>query len=54
MQMLASLVVIQSFFQAFHPPIPEFPEAGLDDPEAYEGHATRYHRDFRQDRLRGR
>jgi hypothetical protein len=29
------------------PPVLEFPEAGVDDPEAYEGYATRFFRDAR-------
>jgi hypothetical protein len=29
------------------PPVLEFPEAGLDDPAAYEGYSTRFFRDSR-------
>ncbi|MEE9577131.1 MAG: hypothetical protein V3W35_06935, partial [Gemmatimonadota bacterium] len=53
--MIASLVVVQCLLQAAQtPPRPdqavqtpvlEFPEAGLDDPAAYEGYATRFFRD---------
>ncbi len=51
MQMLASLIVMQSLFQALQMPVLEFPEAGLDDPAAYEGYSTRFFRDSRGNTL---
>ncbi len=45
MHMIASLVVVQCLLQAVQTPVLEFPEAGLDDPAAYEGYATRFFRD---------
>ncbi len=45
MHVLASLIVVQSLLQAVQMPVLEFPEAGLDDPAAYEGYATRFFRD---------
>jgi hypothetical protein len=43
----AALLVIQSLAQGLQGPVLEFPEAGLDDPAAYEGYATRFFRDSR-------
>ncbi len=45
MHLLASLLVAQSLVQAVQTPVLEFPEAGLDDPAAYEGYSTRFFRD---------
>ena len=45
MHMIASLVVVRCLLQAAQTPVLEFPEAGLDDPAAYEGYATRFFRD---------
>ena len=48
MHLLASLIVAQSFLQVVQTPVLEFPEAGLDDPAAYEGYSTRFFRDSRR------
>ena len=40
-----ALLVVQSLVQGPQGPVIEFPEAGLDDPAAYEGYATRFFRD---------
>jgi hypothetical protein len=45
------LLVLQSLVQGVQPPVLEFPEAGLDDPAAYEGYATRFFRDSRGNTL---
>ena len=45
MNVLASLIVAQSLVQAVQMPVLEFPQAGLDDPAAYEGYSTRFFRD---------
>jgi hypothetical protein len=45
MHVLASLIVVPSLFQVVQTPVLEFPEAGLDDPAAYEGYSTRFFRD---------
>ncbi len=45
MNLLASLMVTQSLFQALQAPVLEFPESGVDDPAAYEGYVTRFFRD---------
>jgi len=45
MHVLASLIVVQSLLQVVQTPVLEFPEAGLDDPAAYEGYSTRFFRD---------
>ncbi len=45
MHVLASLIVVQSLLQVVQAPVLEFPEAGLDDPAAYEGYSTRFFRD---------
>jgi len=42
---LACLCVLVSLSQAVQEPVLEFPEAGVDDPAAYEGYATRFFRD---------
>lgn len=47
MNTLAVLFVAQALSQQVQAPILEFPEAGLDDPAAYEGYATRFFRDSR-------
>ncbi|MDH3497203.1 MAG: hypothetical protein OER21_10590 [Gemmatimonadota bacterium] len=48
MHVLASLFVVQALAQGVQSPVLEFPEAGLDDPAAYEGYATRFFRDSRR------
>ncbi len=45
MTLFASLFVAQTMAQAVQMPVLEFPEAGLDDPAAYEGYSTRFFRD---------
>ncbi|HEX7048926.1 MAG TPA: hypothetical protein VF188_01840 [Longimicrobiales bacterium] len=50
MNMLALLVTVHAMTQVMAPParvapVLEFPEAGLDDPAAYEGYRTRFWRD---------
>jgi hypothetical protein len=45
MYLLPSLILAQSLLQAMQTPVLEFPEAGLDDPAAYEGYATRFFQD---------
>lgn len=45
--MLAFLALVPSLLQATQTPVLEFPEAGLDDPAAYEGYSTRFFRDSR-------
>ncbi len=44
---LAHLCLVQAMLQAGQTPVLEFPEAGLDDPAAYDGYATRFFRDAR-------
>ncbi|MDH4042849.1 MAG: hypothetical protein OEY20_05145 [Gemmatimonadota bacterium] len=43
-----ALLVVQSLVQGPQAPVLQFPEAGLDDPVAYEGYATRFFRDSRR------
>ncbi len=45
------LLAVQASLQAPQAPVLEFPEAGLDDPAAYEGYATRFFRDSRGNAL---
>src|SRR5437763_3996474 len=45
MSLLAFLLVAQTATQDTVPPYPAFPEAGLDDPAAYEGYDTRVYQD---------
>ena len=45
MSLFASCFVVQALLQGMQGPVLEFPEAGLDDPAAYEGYATRFFRD---------
>ena len=45
MHVLASLVTAVSLAQGPQAPVLEFPEAGLDDPAAYDGYSTRFFRD---------
>ena len=39
------LSLLHALVQTPQPPVVEFPEAGLDDPAAYEGYSTRFFRD---------
>jgi hypothetical protein len=46
MKLLAAALLLQALApQQQTPPVLEFPEAGLDDPAAYEGYRTRFFRD---------
>jgi len=45
MHVLGSFIVTLTLAQGVQAPVLEFPEAGLDDPEAYEGYTTRFFRD---------
>jgi hypothetical protein len=42
-----ALLVVHALAQGPQRPVLEFPEAGIDDPAAYEGYATRFFRDSR-------
>ena len=43
--LIATLLLVQSLAHGLQGPVLEFPEAGLDDPAAYKGYATRFFRD---------
>lgn len=45
---LAHLCLVQVLAQGLQTPVLEFPEAGVDDPAAYEGYTTRFFRDSRR------
>jgi hypothetical protein len=51
MHVLTSLIITLLLVQAVQTPVLEFPEAGLDDPAAYEGYSTRFFRDSHRNTL---